>query len=64
MTTDGKTIELPVTGLDCAECAARVRSALEKLPGAESVEVFLAAGRVRVRCDPAILSSDDLVRAI
>ena len=38
-----KTIEVPITGMDCAECTEHVRHAIGKLPGVETVEVYLGA---------------------
>ena len=36
MTTDVKTIEVPVTGMDCAECTQHVQQAVAALPGVKS----------------------------
>lgn len=47
------TLELPVAGMDCAECVRHVRQAWENLPGVKSVDVLLAA-------EKAILSLPDL----
>ncbi len=41
-------IDLPVTGMSCAACAARVQNALRKLNGVESAAVNFAAGRATV----------------
>lgn len=38
-----KTIELPIEGMDCADCARHVSRALEAVPGVCRVEVLLAA---------------------
>jgi len=38
--------------MDCAECTRHVRKAIEKVPGVESVEVFLASEKALVRLDP------------
>lgn len=47
------TLEIPIAGMDCAECTQHVRQALVKLPGVESAEVFLAAEKAVIRLDPA-----------
>jgi P-type Cu+ transporter len=47
-----RTIEVPVKGMDCAECVAHVTSALQELPGVTSVEVFLAAEKAVLCADP------------
>ena len=48
-----KTLEIPISGMDCAECTQHVRQAIEKLPGVESVDVFLATEKAIVQLDPA-----------
>lgn len=47
------TIELPIRGLDCAECAWHVRQAIETLPGVIEVNILLAAQKAIIRFDPA-----------
>jgi Cd2+/Zn2+-exporting ATPase/Cu+-exporting ATPase len=47
-----KTIEVPVAGMDCAECTLHVQHAIAALPGVESVNVFLASEKAVVRLDP------------
>ncbi len=47
-----KTIELPVEGMDCAECARHVARALEQVPGVCRVEVLLAAQKAVLELDP------------
>ncbi len=37
------TIEVPIQGMDCADCTQHVKHALEKLPSITSVEVLLGA---------------------
>ncbi|NWF69566.1 MAG: cadmium-translocating P-type ATPase [Chloroflexi bacterium] len=44
-----RVIEVPVKGMDCAECAAHVQKALSALPGVESADVLLAAEKAIVR---------------
>ena len=48
-----RTIELPITGMDCAECTQHVQQALSRLPGVEDAQVYLAAEKAVVRYDPA-----------
>lgn len=50
--THPQTIEVPVQGMDCAECAAHVQHAIGQLPGVETVEVFLAAEKAVLKADP------------
>jgi Cd2+/Zn2+-exporting ATPase/Cu+-exporting ATPase len=44
-------IELPVQGMDCAECTRHVQRALAGLPGVAQVDVFLAAEKAVVAYD-------------
>jgi Cu+-exporting ATPase len=48
-----KTIELPVEGMDCAECARHVAGALAQVPGVCRVNVLLAAQKVVLEVDSA-----------
>ncbi|MER2268379.1 heavy metal translocating P-type ATPase [Methylobacterium oxalidis] len=44
---------LHVTGMDCASCAAKVETAVRRLPGVEGVEVLIATETLTVRHAPA-----------
>lgn len=57
-------IDLPVYGMDCSECAAHVRAALEAVPGVVHVEVFLGAERVRVETGGAPVDTGVLQHAV
>ncbi len=46
------TLEVPVKGMDCAECTQHVQHALAKLPGVESVNVLLASEKAIIQLDP------------
>ena len=46
-----KTLEIPISGMDCAECTQHVQHAIEKLPGVQSVNVFLGSEKAIVRLD-------------
>ncbi|MBI5953009.1 MAG: cadmium-translocating P-type ATPase [Chloroflexi bacterium] len=48
-----QTLEVPISGMDCAECTQHVQHAIEKIPGVQSVNVFLATEKAIVRLDPA-----------
>jgi Cd2+/Zn2+-exporting ATPase/Cu+-exporting ATPase len=50
-----ETLEIPVAGMDCAECAKHVKHAISDLPGVESVEVYLASKKAVVSHDPALV---------
>ncbi|GAB1469361.1 heavy metal translocating P-type ATPase [Chloroflexota bacterium] len=47
------TLEIPISGMDCAECTQHVQHAIEKLPGVQSVNVFLSTEKAVVKLDPA-----------
>ncbi len=47
-----KTLEIPIAGMDCAECTEHVQHAIEKLSGVESVSVLLASEKAIIRLDP------------
>ena len=49
---DNQVIEVPVKGMDCAECTMHVRKAIAALDGVRSVEVFLASEKAVVDLDP------------
>ena len=50
---NSKTLEIPISGMDCAECTQHVQHAIEKLPGVQSVNVFLTTEKAVVKLDPA-----------
>ena len=51
--TDGniRQHEWRVTGMDCGSCAAKVRGAVERLPGVAGVDVALMTERLRLTLD-------------
>src|SRR4051812_34968630 len=57
-------IPIPVSGMTCAACSARVQRALEKQPGVEQANVNLMMKTATVRFDPAAVTPDGLVEAI
>lgn len=48
----GETLSWRVEGMDCASCVAKVRTAVERLPGISNVEVNLMAERLAIRRAP------------
>ncbi|QDX81095.1 heavy metal translocating P-type ATPase [Denitratisoma sp. DHT3] len=57
------TVELALTGMTCANCAARVEKALNDLTGVEAVVNF-ASERAHVRYRPDLATPMDLVAAV
>ena len=58
------TLEVPVAGMDCAECTQHVRHAIADLPGVASVDVFLTSEKAIVRLDPAQVDLPAIRRAV
>ncbi len=57
-------IELPITGMTCANCAARIEKGLRKLEGVESAFVNFATERATVTFDPEVVSRDRIIQLI
>ncbi len=57
-------VQIPVEGMTCAACQARVQRALSRLPGVDDAAVNLLAHRASVRFDPARVTPEQLVAAI
>lgn len=49
--TNLQTLEIAISGMDCAECTQHVQQAIEKLHGVHSVQVFLGAEKALVHLD-------------
>src|SRR5260370_14300315 len=46
-------LEVPVQGMDCAECTMHVQHALAALPGVEDVHVLLSSEKAVLQIDPS-----------
>jgi Cu+-exporting ATPase len=57
-------IDLPITGMTCAACAARIERSLGKAEGVAEAAVNLATERASVTFDPAVTSVDRIVETI
>jgi len=57
-------IDLPVEGMSCAACAARIEEGLGRVEGVAQAAVNFAAERATVQFDPARTRPDALVRAV
>ncbi len=55
------TVDLPLRGMSCAACAARIEQGLATLPGVTSAAVNFAAERATVSFDPAAVHVDRLI---
>ena len=56
-------IELPIEGMTCAACAARIEKNLNKLPGVEAVVNF-ANEKVRINYDDHQIKTDQLINTV
>lgn len=59
-----KKLEIPISGMDCAECTQHVRHAIEKLPGVQSVHVLLATEKAVLEIDSAQVDLPDIRAAV
>jgi Cd2+/Zn2+-exporting ATPase/Cu+-exporting ATPase len=62
--TNVQRLELPVRGMDCAECASTVQSAVARLPGVSEVSVLLAAERADVTYNATLVDEAAIRRAV
>lgn len=59
-----KQTSLPIVGMTCASCAARIERGLRKLRGVEKAHVNLATEKAAVTYDPSLVKDQDLVGVI
>ena len=57
-------LEVPIEGMDCAECTQHVQRAISRLPGVESVNVLLASEKAIVRLDPTLVGLPAIRQAV
>lgn len=58
------TVLIPVEGMSCAVCAAKVKKALQSIDGVQEAKIDLARREARVRYVEDKVSPEQLVRAI
>lgn len=58
-----KHLELPIEGMTCAACAARIEKNLNKLPGVEAAVNF-ANEKAQINYDESQINTDALIKAI
>src|SRR5258708_10215688 len=59
-----KVLEVPVKGMDCAECTQHVQHAIAALPGIEAVDVFLASEKAIIKFDPSRVDLPTIRQAV
>jgi Cu+-exporting ATPase len=57
-------VQIPVTGMTCANCAANIERSIKKLDGIENVSVNLATERADVAFDDARVAINDIIARI
>jgi P-type Cu+ transporter len=63
-TSPTNTCTIPVSGMTCAGCSARIQQTLESTPGVGAANVNLITGSATVRYDPASVTPEGLVEVI
>ena len=64
MTIAARHLTLPVTGMTCANCAAKIERNVRKLPGIALANVNLASEKLAVTFDPAQLDERAIIARI
>jgi Cu+-exporting ATPase len=59
-----ETVTLPIEGMTCASCVARVETALKRVNGVSAAAVNLATERATVKIDPSRVSMHQLAAAV
>ncbi|HOO47077.1 MAG TPA: copper ion binding protein, partial [Deltaproteobacteria bacterium] len=59
-----KTLTLPVEGMTCASCVARVEKAMGRIEGIEDPKVNLAADEVTFSFDPERVNLENVAKAV
>lgn len=59
-----RTLQIPIAGMDCAECTEHVHKAITALPGVSDVNVLLATEKAIVRLDPALVDLKMIRQAV
>jgi Cd2+/Zn2+-exporting ATPase/Cu+-exporting ATPase len=59
-----QTTEVPIQGMDCADCTRHVQHAIADLPGVESVQVYLTSEKAVVQHQPGSADLTAIRRAV
>jgi Cu+-exporting ATPase len=57
-------VDLPITGMTCANCAMNVERSVKKLPGVKDANVNFASERASVEYFPSMTGLDEIVQAV
>ncbi|HEX4038766.1 MAG TPA: heavy metal translocating P-type ATPase [Acidobacteriaceae bacterium] len=64
VTTNPRTLTLPILGMTCAACQSHVERALRSTRGVSEATVNLMTNTARVSFDPAVAKTDDLIASV
>jgi len=59
-----QTLEVPIKGMDCAECTQHVGHAISKLDGVQSVDVLLGVEKAIIQLDPDKVNMPAIRKAV
>src|SRR5512134_251656 len=59
-----QTIEVPIAGMDCAECTQTVQHAITSLNGIKKADVFLSSEKAIIQLDPSMVKLTDIRNAV
>ena len=62
--TEEKRCSIPIRGMSCASCAARIEEGLSSLAGVKEASVNFAAERVALVLDPEKIKLGDIIIAV
>jgi Cd2+/Zn2+-exporting ATPase/Cu+-exporting ATPase len=57
-------IEVPIAGMDCAECTQTVQRAITSLNGIRKADVFLSSEKAIIQLDPSLVKMTDIRNAV
>ncbi len=60
MAETGESREWAVTGMDCAACATKIRTAVARLPGVSEVSVTVMSERLKARLTPGAAGTEEV----
>lgn len=60
----GELVVIPVEGMSCSACVARVKKGLKETEGVSDAHVNLQKGEAEIRYEPAKISPEKLAKAI
>jgi Zn2+/Cd2+-exporting ATPase len=62
--SEAESQEWTVSGMDCASCAAKIRTAVERLPGVSEVNVAVMAEKLTLKLEPGTTPRDRIEAAV